>query len=74
MTITPTEFRRNLFKYLDSVIKSNEPLDIDRNGTILKIVPPKKKSKFDKLKVHENVINGDDIIKNSWEKEWKPYL
>ncbi len=71
MTITPTDLRKNLFKLLDEVISSGKTLEINRNGTIVKIVPPKKISKFDKLQKHDTMLClPKDIIENSWEKEW----
>ena len=71
MTVTPTDLRKNLFKLLDEVISSGDTLEINRNGTILKIVPPKKVSKFDKLKKHNTLTcSPEDIIENNWEKEW----
>ena len=71
MTVTPTELRKNLFKLLDEIISSGKTLEVNRNGTILKIVPPKKVSKFDKLKKHGTLTcPPEDIIENHWEKEW----
>ncbi len=71
MTITPTDLRKNLFKLLDEVVSTGKTLEINRNGTILKIIPPKKISKFDKLKKHNTMTcSPEDIIENNWEKEW----
>ena len=71
MTITPTDLRKNLFKLLDEVISTGKTLEINRNGTIVKIVPPKKISKFDKLKKHKTLLcPPEEIIENNWEKEW----
>ena len=75
MTITPTELRKNLFNLLDEVISTGKTLEINRNGTIIKLVPPKKVSKFDKLKKHETLLcSPEDIIENKWEKEWSDDL
>ena len=71
MTVTPTDLRKNLFKLLDEVIDRGEILEINRNGTILKIVPPKRVSKFDKLKKHNTMrCDPEELIENEWEKEW----
>lgn len=75
MTVTATELRKNIYKLLDEVLASGQPLEIERKGQKLKIMPEKPKSKLDNLKKRDTV-NGDpeDIIYMDWEKEWKPFI
>lgn len=76
MTVTPTDFRKDLFKLLDSILESGKTLEINRNGKIIKVVPPKKQSKFDKLKAHPDAVVGDseDFLSMDWSGEWKPSI
>jgi len=76
MTITPTDFRKNLFNILDRLLLTGEVLEINRNGEIFKVIPPKKQSKFDKLVQRNNVsnCNNDELINNNWGDEWKPFF
>ena len=37
MPITPTQLRANLYKVLDQVIETQQPIAINRNGQIIKI-------------------------------------
>ncbi len=76
MAITPTNFRQNLFKLLDEVLESGKVLEIDRNGSIIKIVPPKKKSKLKRLVAHPDTVIGDseELVSINWDKEWKPSI
>lgn len=76
MTITPTDFRQNLFKLLDEVLESGKVLEINRNGNIIKIVPPKKKNKLEKLIAHPDAVIGDseELVSMDWSKEWKPSI
>lgn len=76
MTMTPTDFRKNLFNILDKLLESGEVLEINRNGQIFKLIPPKKQSKFDKLLWRDNVYNGtnDELINNNWGDLWKPFI
>ena len=71
MTYTATKLRQNLYNILDSVIDNGIPVEIERKGVILKIVPEKTTSKWDKLEPH-NIINGDpeSIVSIDWSKEW----
>ena len=75
MTITATELRKNIYKLLDEVLETGHPLEIERKGMKLKIVPDKPKSKLDNLKKRDTVIGDpEDIINMNWEKEWKPFI
>jgi len=76
MTITPTDFRKDLFNLLDSILESGKVLEINRNGHIFKVVPPKKSSKLDKLIAHPDAVvgNSDDFVSMDWSSEWKPSI
>ena len=71
MTYTATKLRQNLYKILDSVIDNGVPVEIERRGVLLKIVPEKQVSKWDRLEPHK-IINGDpeSIVSIDWSKEW----
>ena len=47
--ISATELRGNLYKFLDQVLETGRPLEIRRNGQILKIVTETVKPKNNKL-------------------------
>lgn len=68
MTITPTDFRKNLFILLNMLLDTGKVLEINRNGHIFKVIPPKKTKKLDKLIAHEDAVVGDsnDFISMDW--------
>lgn len=72
--ISATEFRGNLYQYLDQVLATGKPIEIKRHGQILKIIPEvkPKKNKLAKLKKHKNVINCDpnELIHQDWLADW----
>lgn len=72
MKITPTKFRANIYKFLDQAIDTGQTIEIERNGTTLKIVPPKQKDKLKGLK-KRNITNCDpeELVHMDWSKEWK---
>ena len=72
MTINPTEFRKNIYKLLDQVLNTGEPIEIERKGKRIKIVPEKKIKKLDNLK-RRKLFNCDpnDIVHIDWSSEWK---
>lgn len=75
MAVTTTELRKNIYKLLDQVLESGEPLEIVRKSKKLKTVPEKPKSKLDNLKKRKTINgNPEDIVSIDWSKEWKPFI
>lgn len=72
---TTTKLRENLYKILDAVLETGQPVAVERKGQLIMINPPKKKSKLASLVKH-NSLNGDpeDIIYIDWMKDWKPFI
>ena len=69
--ITPTELRGNIYNLLDEVLSSGIPIEINKGGKKLRIVPVGKANKLQNLISRPNVIRGDpnDLVDISWEKE-----
>jgi len=76
MTITPTDFRKDLFNLLDTILTTGKTLEINRNGHIFKVIPPKKIKKLDRLIPHPDAVVGDssDFVSIDWSSEWKPSI
>ena len=70
-TVTPTELRSNIYNLLDEVLESGIPLEINKGGRKLRIVPVEKPDKVQNLIRRPEVIKGDpdDLVDISWEKE-----
>ena len=70
-TITPTELRSNIYNLLDEVLKTGIPIEINKGGKKLRIVPVGKANKLQNLISRPHVIKGDpnDLVDISWEKE-----
>jgi antitoxin (DNA-binding transcriptional repressor) of toxin-antitoxin stability system len=76
MRVTPTQLRQNLYRILDRVLRTGTPVEIDRDGEILKIVPAERPRRLDRLLAHPGTIVGDpeDLVEIDWSKEWKPFI
>lgn len=74
MRFSATKLRANLYKVLDSVIKTGVPVEINRGGKLLKIVPVKPKQKLDNLKPHPGylAVEPESLVHMDWSKEWRP--
>ena len=70
-TITATELRGNIYKLLDEILNTGIPIEINKGGKKLKIVPASKTKKLQNLVSRPNVIKGnpDDLVDIIWEKE-----
>lgn len=72
MKVTSTQLRQNIYKFLDEVLNSGVPLEIERNGKLLKIIAEVPQSKLKNISPIQNLItcNPDDLENMDWSKEW----
>ena len=72
MVVKPSRLRANLYRLLDHVLQTGEPIEIDRGGKKLLIVPKEKQAKLNNL-VRRDVIvgNPEDLVHLDWSKEWR---
>jgi prevent-host-death family protein len=70
-TVSPTELRNNIYKLLDEVLNSGIPIEINKGGKLLRIVPVEKINKLANLTKRPGIITGnpDDLVDIRWEKE-----
>lgn len=76
MEISPSELRKDIYNLLDQVLETGVPLEINRKGKTLKIMPPQRVSKLAKLKPQPDCIIGDeqDLLSIDWSENWKPEI
>lgn len=74
-TVSATRLRQNIYRLLDAVLESGQPLEVERNGRRLRIVPVEEGSKIDRL-VRRDAIVGDaeELVELDWSSEWQPDL
>ena len=73
MTVTVSGLRQDIYRLLDRVIETGQPLAVKRGDRLLKIVAEEPASKLARLSRH-NCIRGnpEDLVHLDWSKEWKP--
>lgn len=72
MKVNASSLRKNIYRLLDHVLETGEPLEVERNGMLLKVLPQSGKSdKFSRL-VHHDCMKGDpeDLVHLDWSDEW----
>ncbi|MBW1692379.1 MAG: type II toxin-antitoxin system Phd/YefM family antitoxin [Deltaproteobacteria bacterium] len=69
-SISLTALRSNLFKIVDEIIKTGNPVEIERNGHRLKIILEEKRSKLDNLKPHDCIVGDPNDLIQITVGEW----
>lgn len=74
MRVTATELRANIFRLLDRVLETGEPLEIERNGRVLRVVPAAEGSWLDRLPRRDGFLRDppEDYVHLDWSEEWRP--
>jgi antitoxin (DNA-binding transcriptional repressor) of toxin-antitoxin stability system len=76
MAITASKLRENVYRILDQVLKTGEPVEIIRGGRKLKIVPAgePRTRKLDRLAKRPETLLTDpeELVHLDWSKEWRP--
>ncbi|MCE9622669.1 MAG: type II toxin-antitoxin system Phd/YefM family antitoxin [Actinomycetia bacterium] len=72
MTITASKLRENIYRVLDQVLATGEPVEIERNGRRLLIVADAQPTRLSRLVNRSDVVVGDsdDFIHLDWSSEW----
>ncbi len=73
MKVTSTQLRQNIYKLLDEVLSTGVPLEIERNGKMLKIIAETPSSKLKNITPMKNLINckPEELENIDWSKEWQ---
>lgn len=74
LAVTASKLRANIYRMLDQVLETGQPLEIERNGKTLVISPKEEQSIWDRLPRREGFIVGDpdELIHMDWSSEWNP--
>jgi hypothetical protein len=74
MAVSASQLRADIYRLLDQVLETGEPLEIERKGRILKIVAEEGPRGFDALEPHPDAIIGDpdSLVHMDWSSEWRP--
>jgi len=72
-TLSPSRLRQNLYRILDRILETGEPVEIKRKGKRLRIVR-ETPSKLESLQPHPDYLQTDpeDLVHMDWSGEWRP--
>ena len=76
MSMTASKLRENIYRVLDQVLQTGEPVEIVRGGRRLRIIPADEpqRGKLERLRPHPKALVGDpqEIVHLDWSDEWHP--
>ena len=71
MRVTASKFRENLYGILDQALETGVPVEVIRNGKILRIIPEVKSDKLSRLKKRKCIVGDpESIVHMDWLHEW----
>jgi hypothetical protein len=72
VVVTASSLRQDIYRILDGVLATGEPVIIERGGRRLRIVAEEPMSRLDRLVRRPEVVSGDsgDLVGIDWSQEW----
>ena len=72
LKLSLTKARSDLYRIVDGVLEAGVPVEIERRGRKIRIVPVRPKSKLENLVKRPGTIVGDPegIVHMDWSGEW----
>ena len=69
-----SRLRSDLYRALDEVLETGEPLEIERRGRLLRIVPAEHVDRLARLRPHPEAMRGDleSLVHVDWSDAWTP--
>jgi antitoxin (DNA-binding transcriptional repressor) of toxin-antitoxin stability system len=73
MVVTASQLRQDIYRLLDRVLETGEPLEIERKGRRLRILADERPSRLAALVPHPGTVVGDpdDLIDLDWTDAWR---
>ena len=69
--IAASKLRENIYRILDEVLKTGIPVEIERRGQRLQIVPMNGSNKLDRLIERSYLrVDPEEIVHTDWSQDW----
>lgn len=74
MIMNATQLRKDVYRTLDRVLRTGQPVIIRRNGRRLRLASEEKSKSVRNLRAHPGSLRGrpEDIVQMDWSAGWKP--
>ena len=73
MILTASKLREDIYRVLDHVLATGEPVEIERNGRRLRIIADEPPTRMSRLVRRDGVVtdDSDDLVHLDWSDEWQ---
>lgn len=74
MSVSASQLRQDIYRLIDEVLRTGEPLEIERKGRRLLLVAEQSTGRLDRIRGNPDAIVGDpeDLVTMDWSTEWEP--
>jgi antitoxin (DNA-binding transcriptional repressor) of toxin-antitoxin stability system len=73
MKLSASRLRQDIYRILDEVLSTGVPVDIERRGRLLRIVPVEPPDRLRELPERPYLrTDPQDIVHVDWSGEWRP--
>lgn len=74
MVVNASQLRKDVYRLLDQVLATGQPLEVMRNGRLLRITPAAGGSRLDRVTTRPDLVTGDpgDLAELDWTDSWRP--
>jgi len=72
MPISASMLRQDIYRILDRILATGEPIEIERNGRRLMIVLANRPGRLDRLSRRDYLVGDpEEIVEGGWLAEWR---
>ncbi|TNM38339.1 type II toxin-antitoxin system Phd/YefM family antitoxin [Nocardioides albidus] len=70
--VSPSQLRQDIYRLIDRVIDTGEPLEIERKGHRLRLIADEPVDRLSRISGNPAAVVGDpdDLISMDWSAEW----
>ena len=74
MTISASRLRQDVYRLRDEVLRTGQPLEIERDGQVLRFTAAAPRSRLERIDPVPELIVGDpqDLVSWDWSADWRP--
>jgi hypothetical protein len=72
MAVTASQLRQDIYRLIDQVLETGEPLEVERKGRRLRLIPEEPVSRLERIGGNPKAIVGDpeDLVSIDWSASW----
>lgn len=72
MPLTASKLRQDIYRILDQVLRTGEPVEVVRRGRLIRIAPADHETVLDRLPRRDAIVGEpEDLVHLDWSEEWR---